>query len=504
MRFIDFIIKDTLHKRYLLVALAGTVIEFIIFKFLYPFADFFSDSYSYIYGAYANLNVNIWPIGYSKFLWLFHFITHSDTALVAFQYFFLELTCVYFFFTVLYFYKPAKTSHLILFVFLFFNPLFLYISNYVNSDPLFAALSVWWLTELIWIVQRPKGYQIAVQAVLLFLCFTVRNNAYYYPIVTAIGFALSKQAIWKRAVGALAGMVLIVPFILFTREAAYKLTGTRQFSLFTGWQLANNALYMYGHIEVDNLKLPTAEAREIDTLAKYFYRHVKLPEFDANLNTYGANYFIRENKSPLNRYVRHHFKPRNMEELVVDWGRSSVAFESFGKYLIINYPFDFARFFVLNNTWNYFVPSLEKLRIYNVGEDDVEPLIARWFDYKTTKVTAVSKEMQSGILCLFPIFFALLNFYCIGGSLWLFFRKKVRIAGITNTKDMLLLGSFLVLNMLFCITTTIIVLRYEFFPIIICLTLSIMILEKLNAKEKSKYDVNSRTSGKKNILSPGY
>jgi hypothetical protein len=504
MRFIDFIIKTPVNKRYLLIALLGIVIEFVVFKLLYPFADFFSDSYYYIYGAAANLNINIWPIGYSKFLRLFHFLTHSDTALVAFQYFFLELTCLYFFFSILYLYKPLKSNQVLLFVFLFFNPLFLYISNYINSDPLFAALSMWWFTELIWIIERPKGYQIIVQAMLLFLCFTVRNNAYYYPIVAILAFVLSRQTAWKKISGALLGIALIIPFILFTREAAYKLTGTRQFSLFTGWQLANNALYMYGHIQVDNSKLPTPEAKEIDTLAKYFYRYVKLPQFEDILNTYAANFFIVEPKAPLKRYVRHHYRPTSKLDAVADWGRASAAFESFGKYLITHYPFSYSRYFIIRNTKNYFIPPLEKLGIYNLGEDKVDPLAAQWFDYKTVKVAVASKDLQSRILYIFPIVFALLNFYCIGGALLLFVQKKIQLSEIRNYKNIVLACVFLMLNMLFCITTTIIVMRYEFFPMIVCLTLSIVLLEKLNGKEVLEYGMSKNAQKSKKILLPGH
>jgi hypothetical protein len=49
------------------------------------------------------LDANIWPIGYSKFLLFFHKLTHSALALVAFQYYFWELSLLYFYFTVHYF-----------------------------------------------------------------------------------------------------------------------------------------------------------------------------------------------------------------------------------------------------------------------------------------------------------------------------------------------------------------------------------------------------------------
>jgi len=501
MRFIDFVIKEPQNKRYLLIAVAGTTVEFIIFKLLYPFADFFSDSYSYIYAAYANLDINIWPIGYSKFLRLFHFVTHSDTALVAFQYFFLELSCLYFFFTILLFYQSGKTTRLILFVFLFFNPLFLYISNYVNSDPLFAALSLLWFTELLWIIQRPRLYHVFTQALLLFLAFTVRHNAMYYPIISAMVFTLSRQHLWRKVAGALLGVALIIPFVLFERNAAYKMYGVKQFSPMSGWLLANNALYMYGHIQVDNAKLPTPETRELDTLAKNFYRRV-IPGFDEYLTDYVANFFIRQPEAPLKRYVRHNYKAKNDYDLIIVWGKTSVVFGDFGNWLIKHYPLEFSRYFLWRNTKNYFLPPLEKLEVYNLGEDEVEPIEKFWFDYKSLKISSVSKNLQSTILFLFPILFALLNFYCVGGIGLLLIQQKKKHSYISPKKTILIAGSFLILNMLFCIGTTIIVLRYEFFPMIICLMLSIIILELLNKKEMIVNEDSVNISKERKILSP--
>src|SRR6266567_1792206 len=73
------------NKIYSLLMLFLMVCQFIVFKLLYPFPDFFSDSYSYLFAAYAHLDTNIWPIGYSKFLSLFHYFTHSAIALNFFQ-----------------------------------------------------------------------------------------------------------------------------------------------------------------------------------------------------------------------------------------------------------------------------------------------------------------------------------------------------------------------------------------------------------------------------------
>ncbi|MDR3712305.1 MAG: hypothetical protein P4L51_05780 [Puia sp.] len=480
--FFHFIWKERSCRRYLIVVVVAAMMQFSIFKLLYPFPDFFSDSYSYIYAAGAHLDVNIWPIGYSKFLAAFHSLTHSGTALVSFQYFFLEITALYFFFSILYFYQPGKTTRIILVIFLFFNPLFLYLSNYVNSDPLFVALSLWWFTELIWIVNRPRLYQVFTQGVLVFLCFTVRNNAYIYPIIALAAFFLSRQRLVVRWAGILAGPLLILPFIIHTRQAAKQLTGTAQFSLFTGWQLANNALYMYQQIQVDSNTLPSAASRDLDRIARNFYKHTPAVFHDF-LRQYTGNYFIRRPESPLKEYVWRKYNQEITYESVAAWGRASVTFNEYGSYLIKKHPLAFAQQFILLNTRNYFLPPLEKLEIYNQGEDDFSGIAQDWFGYKSSAIRVASKEAQGNLLAFFPYLFMIVNIYFIGSIVW----WTARLRQNSNKKEIdaavLLSVTFWALNFLFSVSATMIVIRYEVFPVITFLAFSLLMIEWLDKRE---------------------
>ncbi len=92
------------------VLLCCITVEFILFKLLYPYASFFSDSYSYIFAAAMHLDVNVWPIGYSKFLQFFPWITRSHLALISFQFYFLEISALYFFLSILYFYRLQRIT----------------------------------------------------------------------------------------------------------------------------------------------------------------------------------------------------------------------------------------------------------------------------------------------------------------------------------------------------------------------------------------------------------
>jgi hypothetical protein len=138
--------------------LALVMLQFAVFKLCFPFPDFISDSYNYILGAQLHLDVNIWPIGYSKFLALFHWFTTSAFALVLFQYgmYIFSVYPILYFHPHLFFPHPEDSPEECSRLFLFFNPLLLFLANYVGSDTLFASMSTIWLTQLIWIVRRPS------------------------------------------------------------------------------------------------------------------------------------------------------------------------------------------------------------------------------------------------------------------------------------------------------------------------------------------------------------
>jgi len=115
--YFSFIWKERENRIRLLFAIAICIIQFSLFKVFYPYPDFFNDSKWYILAASKHWDINIWPIGYSKFLAVFHGITRSHTLLVIFQYFFMQLALTHFYFTASYFFKPSRLMRNVLFCF---------------------------------------------------------------------------------------------------------------------------------------------------------------------------------------------------------------------------------------------------------------------------------------------------------------------------------------------------------------------------------------------------
>ncbi|MBS0032053.1 hypothetical protein ACTJJ0_33035 [Chitinophaga sp. 22321] len=464
------------QRIYLLVAVFAAIIQLIVFKLCYPFADFFSDSYSYIFAAANRLDVNIWPIGYSKFLWLFHQLTYSDTAVVAFQYLFGQAIALYFFFTLLYFYAPSRQLSNIIFIFLFFNPLFLYLGNYISSDALFLGLSLLWLVQLLWIIHRPRIYQVFVHALLIAILFTLRYNAMFYPLISAVALVIShRKPVWKLC-GIAFPLLLILLFVNHTRNSSYTLTGTRQFSIFGGWQMANNALYMYPFITEN--EPPPAECREFDRLVKSYFSLV--PEELKTVSPRDGAFYIKYPAAPLKQYLARNVNVTgDKTNGISSWGAVAPVYGTYGKFLITRHPVGFTRYFLLPNTFNYCLPPLEKLEVYNLGEKKVSAIAARWFHYPGTRITAVSMNIQGAILLLFPAIFLITNLFFIWILVLWIRNRRNRIKDQAFSNALFLVISLLLVNCAFSILASPIVFRYQVFPMIVCLSFSLMMAERI-------------------------
>src|SRR5580658_2026105 len=137
-------------RRYFWAGLGVSVVLFVVFKLFYPFPNMVMDSYVYLKAAVLDLSANSFPIGYSKFLQVLIYLDCSANWIVAVQFLILDAACLLFFLTIGYFFRPSRIVLIILWIFLFCNPLLYYLSNFIMSDTLFTALSLFWVTQLIW------------------------------------------------------------------------------------------------------------------------------------------------------------------------------------------------------------------------------------------------------------------------------------------------------------------------------------------------------------------
>ncbi|TWW00645.1 hypothetical protein [Chitinophaga pinensis] len=162
------------ENRWLLISsIILSVVLIIIILQLYPYPNFLPDSYSYIDAAFNNVNINMWPVGYSKFLRFISVFNRSSTGLVIVQYALLQFSILFFLFSISYLLNPGKWLMRVLFALIVLNPLWLYIANFVSSDALFATCSLLWLTTLFWLIYQPDTRMFVAHALILafvFLC----------------------------------------------------------------------------------------------------------------------------------------------------------------------------------------------------------------------------------------------------------------------------------------------------------------------------------------------
>jgi hypothetical protein len=468
------IITDQQCRIILLSAIGCFLIQFIIFKTLYPYPNFVADSSGYISAAHWNAEpFNIRPIGYSKFLWLFSLVSHSDLLLVAIQFFFLQFCSLYFLFTVLFFFKLSAFSKWLLVLFCLLNPVYFYVANYILSDALFIALSFAWFALLIRIVFRPQGYQIFIHAILLFCLFTIRYNAACYILVSILAIILSHQEVWKKLTGVAVNITLVMVFVFYTIGKEYNETGIRQFSPFGGWQLANNALWMYQHV---------TPSREENMPDKFIVLHAMVRKFvDTALivkyfNTgYSLNsYYMWNTPGPLKKYALYDWKKGYGYNFHESFHMESGFYKEYGTTLIRRYPVQFMEYYLWPNFLNYISPPTEFLSDYNHGTDSVSQDVKDWFHYKSSTISSYSQDHTINTLNWYPYFGAAVNCCAIIMTLGLLFYKKGAIK-ITFQRDVLwIMALFWILNMVFSVCTAPIVLRYQVFPINICFLFCIL------------------------------
>lgn len=475
------------------IILTGTVVavigQFILFKWFYPFPNFMPDSYSYLYAAYQNFDINMWPVGYSKFVRFFSAFTHSDTGLVLVQYLILQASLLYFLFTLRYLLKLNKIVSGILFIFCVLNPVILHVSNFISSDALFSGLSITWLTQLLWLVLMPKDRLLISHAIIILLSFTVRYNALYYPIISMLAITISHISMVKKALSVGIILLLIGLYGAHTVQQYKKQTHTYQFSAFGGWQLASNALFMYAHIRPEDRKpIP----KRFSELHHFVDSHMdSLNTIKSRPDTALGIYYLWDEKAPLKKYMNNRWRNDTITDNLVKYASEGPLFADYGYTLISRYPKEFVRHFLWPNLINYYVPAPEFLGVYNMGRDSVDQMGKIWFNYKSRAVRSQSRTHLTGITSIYPILLALINCAFVLGIIALLclvgLKPESRLQKVLGLVSVVWLS-----NILFSVLASPIVLRYQIFPMVFCFAAAIIslaevitiALEENNASEK--------------------
>ncbi|SFW90742.1 hypothetical protein [Chitinophaga sancti] len=458
---------------WLLAAIISMVVCFLGFKFLYPHPDFSNDSYSYIGIAAANDNASVRPIGYSKFLRLVSVFSTSDVVTTGIQYFLIELSAFYLFISLIYWIKMRKAISVLLFVFLIVNPATLFMANYISADGVFSALSLMWITNLFWILLRPGKWDLWISLGLLFVILWFRYNALYYPFVATFVYIISPYG-HKMKIFSVAGglMVAALVYLLVTNSYEKKLH-VSNFSPFGGWQLANNALQMYAYKTGAHTPMPTVETQKVELIAQRYFdtipQRMKYPPIIA------TDYMWNES-GPLKQYWYQYIKEHQVKDSIKAWYAIGSTFAEYGQTLIKKYPLDFFNHFIRPNSKGFINPPLEAFTTYNLGMDSAKTDAKLWFDYKTNKVTSVFNQYQETLLQPFAAVFGICNLLLLCFAPWGIIKVLKGQLPAALRKIMIGAYFFLLANFAFSIVSAPVVFRYQYFPLLLSFSLSLIML----------------------------
>lgn len=479
LSFKDFVFRAKNNRIILLIALVLIGIQFSIFKYLYPYASYIhGDSFSYLEAAGQNLDISTYPIGYSRFLRLFSVFFRSDTILVAFQYLSIQISVLFLLFTIFYFYTPGKVIRYALFGFLILNPLLLHLANLVSSDCIFTTLSVVWFALLLWIIHRPSVRIIIWHAVVLFIAFTVRYNAIIYPFIAVLAFWLSRLPLRTKMAGIAAGVLLCGLFVCYTSYKYKQLTGYWQFSPFSGWLMANNAMYAYRYVDSADRKPVPQKFRALDNMIREFFDSTRdLKRFPSEAAMASTMYMWSPGLS-LMKYRDSLFLKRKDTTAgeFKKWASMGPFYKAYGLYIIKQYPAYFAQYFVWPNSRKYYAPPVEFLENYNSGSNAVTSQAKTWFGYKTDKVKIRMGNGNVWVLDFYPILTGVINVLMLFGLLYYVLLKGWQFNQVFK-KTILMAGTVWLLNAGFTIGVSSAALRFQSFPVLLTTIFTLLLVD---------------------------
>ena len=321
-------------------------------------------------------------------------------------------------------------------------------------------------------IHKPNVWQALTHAFLISIAFTLRYNAMYYPIVSTVALILWQRKVAVRLFAFVLPALSIGLFVAYTRKAAKEITGIDQFSVLSGWHWANNALYMYPYIDVDSSTMPV-RAKELNRMSQEYFRHVP-PDVQRSASPLNGGFYIRYYYGPLKQYLLLHFP--NQWHTTKAWGSVAPVYDEFGKHLIREHPWAYIWHYVVPNFINYLLPPLEKLKVYNLGENHVQKVAVSWFDYRNSEVRSISSGAQGMVLLPFPGIFFLANIGLIGAVVFFIKDRDYRTNNFLG-QSLLLVAILFVANLAFSVLAAPIAMRYFVFSLVIYFAFATILID---------------------------
>lgn len=339
--------KDKENKTDLLVFLALNIVLYAIIKWAYPYMFCHPDSGAYISSAVTNEIIGYRPSGYAWFLQWAHAIRPGFSTLFTCQFLLNFIAQLVLLFTVKSFFKLNRVTSYLLGGFLFIAPALLLSINYIMSDSLFHALTIIYLTTLLWILKKPHLLTWVVHFAVMYYAIEVRYSALIYPVLSAITifYYYRKRGLYKLI--AVLPVILLLSIYTATKKQNLKEFGVDKFSPFSGWTLANNVSSILPYID---LQPKDIEDEEIQLIHAFFRNY---PDSIYSKENVKATVFMWLNDKALKQYLYYTLEQRNVS-YIEGWMRAGEEFSRYGKYMIKKYPWLYTKHYLFQNFLNAF------------------------------------------------------------------------------------------------------------------------------------------------------
>ncbi|HWK05553.1 MAG TPA: hypothetical protein VNS58_18060 [Puia sp.] len=300
-------------------------------------------------------------------------------------------------------------------------------------------------------------------------------------MITILLTKMSNRLRWT-AIGAI--VLLLGAFITFTQYSYYKKTNTSQFSPFGGWQLASNALFAYAHVPPGKRVEVPAQYKQLQTMVD---RHTdSLEQLSERPDAQLGIYYLWNECSPLKQNMYQvELKKKTVQPFGV-WAQMGNSYNTYGSWLVKQYPMAFIQYYLWPNLINYYVPRPEFMASYNMGKDTIDQAGVDWFRLKTNKVNNNTRNSVINICDYYPIALALINLLFLlslaGFSLLKGFSKSNKLRKKIYYLQLLIWLS----NAVFSVLASPIVLRYQIFPMLITQSLMIVFMNYIIQESRQK------------------
>jgi hypothetical protein len=463
-----------------------------VFKSIYPYPNMVLDSYYYTIGAITHATVSPWAIGYSWFLRAvgtrvsFSPLSGDPTVSIVTD-------------------EPIS---------LVFDPgsLLSPSGEYPNGYCLCSSLSTRYscilrelhhgrcalhqsepgLDQSLTLDDFPASPRTDLDAygICILLVFAVRYNSLYYPIVAAAAFLLSRYNRRQKALGIGLQLAVIGGFIFYTSFQIREISGQPQFSPFGNWKIANDALYMYGHIYPEKHDPVPERFSVLDHVVRESFQKAG-GRVDDLLNYqspfYGSIYMFF-NTSPLVQYKNLLYGEDTEFVNFKKMAYVGPLYGSYGAWLIRKYPLDFARYFVGPNAVRYLFPPMEAafvtLSPFVLRQDYLGHAGKSWFGVKTLWVGWSRINLRNTILAPYQILVAVIHLLFVISLAGFFILKGSRSITKLQLSGLCVLGTLWLFDLGFNLIAAATVMRYELFLLLIEFSLVLWLSERIYTDEK--------------------